>query len=410
MIQFTDGLSDKIMVFKTGFEIDGELVCRTFQPSFVVSKTGRVFAFCQARLKEGRDDDPKVPVFTYSDDEGETWADPRPVSKPMNHFAISAYVGDGDDGERISFTCVVDLRVTENYYDRDYDRMKSETGIDIDAVGRETPMVHCRFDSLDNGDSWTMTPLFGDDTPLNKRFDGATLVMLNPIGQVHVIPEGPMAGRMVIGCHLTAVPDGETVTNHFRNHATSGSGAIYSDDQGLTWKMDGMIMDYLGNECSVASIKHGEELLMIRRVNGKKLMDERAPTTDFRPGEKRLAHVSSDCGKTWSDPFALPISEVICHGTLARVGDRLMFSIPAGPEGEVEKENVKHQIQRMRGTIYFSDDEGETWESKLIEPETFSYSTVGRLNDELNVCFFTISGMGQGGIGCRFFTNDWLSK
>lgn len=408
MSEMSDGLSERIMVFKPGFEIDGEPVCRTFQPSYAVSRTGRVLAFCQARLKKGRDDDPKIPVVTHSDDLGKTWADPRPVSAPMNHFAISAYAAEVEGGERISFICVVDMRVTENYYGKDYGKMKRRTGIDVDLVGRETPMVLCRFDSIDGGASWAMTLLTGDDSPLNKRYGGAMLVFLNPIGQVHVIPEGPLKGRMVIGCHLTAVPEGEPVSNHFRNHPTSGSGAIYSDDQGLTWTMDGMIMDYLGNECSVVSINHGSDLLMIRRVNGKKKMDERAPTTDFRPGEKRLAHTSSDCGATWSDPFVLPISEVICHGTLARIGDRLIFSIPAGP---VERSGDRSdQNQRVRGTLYFSDDEGKTWESKLLEPDTFSYSAVGRLNGYLNVCMYAVGAMGQDGIGCRLFTDEWLSK
>ena len=34
--------------------------------------------------------------------------------------------------------------------------MREQTGIDIDVVGRDTPMVLCRFDSDDDGDTWTM--------------------------------------------------------------------------------------------------------------------------------------------------------------------------------------------------------------------------------------------------------------
>ena len=36
---------------------------------------------------------------------------------------------------------------------------------------------------------------------------------------------------------------------------------------GVSCRTDGFITDYLGNEASAVSINHGEELLLVRRVN-----------------------------------------------------------------------------------------------------------------------------------------------
>ena len=100
--------------------------------------------------------------------------------------------------------------------------------------------------------------LFGDKTPLYKNYDGFTPVFINVIGQVHSIPEGEYAGRLIIAVPVYAVPDSIPITDNFRNHPCSGSGIIYSDDQGETWSMDGMITDFIGNEASAVSVENGK--------------------------------------------------------------------------------------------------------------------------------------------------------
>ena len=87
-------------------------------------------------------------------------------------------------------------------------------------------------------------------------------------------------------------------------------------------------------------------------------------------------------------------------------GRRLLFSIPNG-SGLPESER-QHVSERQRGAIYFSDDEGQTWRHKVIEPETFSYSTVGPLNESQYITLYACSSMGQEGVGCRVFEDAWL--
>ena len=407
MRKLSDGLSERTHAFEPGFDIHDEPICRTFQPSYVVTRTGHLLAFCQGRLRGGSDDDPKVVLTSKSEDGGATWSPAKAVSGRINHYAVSAYVSERSGRERVSVLTMVDLRVTEDLYAKDYGKMLDKTGIDIDVVGRDTPMVLCRFDSDDEGDSWTAEALTGDRTPLNRRYDDGTLIMFNAVGQVHVIPDGPHAGRYILAGPATLVPEGGTVTNHFRNHPQTGSAVIYSDDQGETWQANGFITDYLANEASAVSIDAGNKLLIIRRYNAQRMLEENPPLVDTRPGPgQRIAHTSSDCGKTWSDPFFVDISDVRCHGTLARSGNRLLFSIPTGSASEyAEQRNVS---ERRRGAIYVSDDEGRSWRHRLIEPETFSYSTVGPLNETQDIVLYARSSMGQDGVGCVVFDREWL--
>ena len=408
MRKLESGLSELTPVFEPGLEVDGEVVCRTFQPSYVLTRDQTLIAFCQGRLRGGSDDDPKMILTSRSEDWGATWSPANTVSGRINHYAMSAYLSERKDRERVSVLTMVDLRVTEDLYGKDYDEMRAQTGIDIDAVGRDTPMVLCRFDSDDHGDTWTMETLLGDRTPLNHRYSDGTLIMFNPLGQVHVIPEGPHEGRYIMGGPVTVVPEGEALTNLFRNHPQSGSAIIYSDDQGDTWRAEGFITDYLANEASAVSIKHGEELLLIRRLNPLSMFEDQAALTDLRPGPmQRVAHTSADFGRTWSRPFLVDISGVRCHGTLARVGQRLLFSIPMG--SSLPASERRHASERQRGAIYFSDDEGQTWRHKIIEPETFSYSTVGLLKESQYITLFARSSMGQDGVGCRVFEDEWLN-
>jgi sialidase-1 len=401
------GLSERTLAFEPGSEVDGDVVCRTFQPSYVVTRGGVLMAFCQGRLRDGHDDDPKVILTSRSQDWGATWSPARTVSPRLIHYAMSAYRGERNGRERVSVLSMVDMRGTEALYGNDHAEMRAQTGIDIDAVGSRTPMVLCRFGTDDGGDTWSMEALLGDRTPLNHRYADGTLIMFNPLGQVHVIPDGPHRGRFIIGGPVTVVPEGEAISCHFRDHHQSGSGVIYSDDQGETWHAHGFITDYLANEASAVSIDAGQGLLIVRRVNAPRMFAQRAPLTDLRPGPgQRVAHTSTDCGQTWSPPFLVDISGVLCHGTLARIGDRLLFSIPNGAAAPGAAQ--KHAVERQRGAIYSSTDQGRTWRHKLIEPDTFAYSTVGTINESQHIVMYACGAAGQHGVGCRVFSDEWL--
>jgi sialidase-1 len=402
------GVSEMSLVFEPGLQIGDETVAKTFQPSYVVTSRGTLLAFCQGRIQNAEDNEPKVILMNTSHDYGKTWQGVRVLSGPMNHFAISAYTSPLESGERVSFLTCVGLRVTKDYYDHDYERLQKETGIDLERVGHDKAAVLCRYFSDDDGVTWQMETLTHAKTPLFKSYDGYIPVFFNTIGQVHKIENGPYKGRYIIGGPVYAVPPDKEVTNDFRNHPSTGSAIIYSEDRGETWQMDGMITDYLGNEASAGSVREGKELFMIRRYMDDRQLDANAPRSRVIPARgERIAHTSEDGGASWSSPFLLDMSSVRCHGTLARVNDRLYFSIP---EGIGDREKVTWDADRVNGAIYYSDDDGETWTFKIIEESYFSYSTVGKLADGYMITFYSRGGHGDKGIGYKIFTDEWLES
>lgn len=402
------GLSERIVVFEPGLKVGRETVVRTFQPSFTVTTEGTLIAFCQGRVGEGWDDDMKVVLVNRSFDQGRTWEGARAICAPMNHFAISSHTTGEKGAEVISFLTCVDLHLTREYYDDDMQRMRDQTGLDLEKIGTETAGVLCRFVSIDLGLTWRMEVLTGDRSPLGKQYDGGTLLFLNAIGQIQEMETGPHQGRLFLAAPLYAEPDREKVTSHFRNHPCSGSGVLFSDDKGWSWQMRGFITDFLANEASAVSIHDGEALLMVRRMAPPEILLKTPVRTDFRPEfGHRIFQTSSDWGETWSDYSTRPMSGVPCHGTMARVDNRIYFSIPQGYGPDVE---LGWDKCREQGTIYFSDDDGETWKHRVIEPETFAYNTVGTLSETQRICFYSQGKMGEEGIACRVFTDAWLDE
>lgn len=400
------GVSDRIEVFQPGLEIDGETVSRTFQPSFTTTADGTLLGFCQGRVGNGWDDDMKVVLVNRSFDHGRTWEGARAICSPMNHFAVSSFTTGNPGAEVISVLTCVDLNLTRQYYGNDPKRMRDRTCLDLGELGEATAGVLCRFVSVDQGDTWRMETLTGDRSPLGQTYEGNTLIFLNAIGQIQEAKSGAHRGRLFMAAPVYAVPDGEVITNHFRNHPCIGSGVLFSDDRGESWQMNGFIADYLANECSAVSISNDEALLMVRRLTPEKILLKTPPRTDFRPAfGHRIFQTSADWGRTWSDYFTKPISGVPCHGTMARVADRIYFSIPKGYGPDVE---LAWDKCREQGTIYFSDDEGDSWRHRVIEPGTFTYSTVGPLTQSHMICFYSQGLLGEGGVACRTFTDEWL--
>ena len=405
-----NGLSDLIKVFEPGLLLENEKVRKTFQPSFVITSKGTLLAFCQGRLKFGGDNDPKVILMNKSYDLGKTWEGVEVLSKPMNFFAISPFSSIVNGKEQISFITCVGLKVTKDYYDNDFQKVYLETGIDINKIGEDKASVLCRYFSDDDGKTWNKEFLTSDKTPLYKKSKEHTLVFLNTIGQVHTISKGENKGRLIVAAPMRLVSDLDTLSNNFRDHVCSGSGIIYSDDHGESWNLGGNLIDYLGNEASAVSLSNADELFMIRRLNKpegyKKYWSDSINVPNVN---ERIAHKSFDGGESWSAPFLLPISDIKCHGTLAKVNDRMYFSIPRGRTDRSKKMKYWDE-DRVRGAIYFSDDNGESWQHKIIEEEYFSYSTVGKLDDKHLITFFSRGGHGRFGIACRVFTNKWLEE
>ena len=401
-------LSENIKVVTPGLAVGKKKVSRAFQPTFTVTRDSTVFCFCQGRLGEGWDDDVKAILMNKSEDGGRSWGQFRTISAPMNHFALSAYTFEESGQEKLAVVVCVDLNLTRDFYRDTEASVGLRPDFDLFALPEWQPCVLLRLLSGDGGKTWDYEMIDGDRSPLGRECSGHVPAFINMIGQIQKVESGPHAGRIFTSGPVYAKPVGEPMTANFRDHHAVGSAVLYSDDCGASWKMDGIAADYLANESSAVLIEGGKKLLMVRRLNHEKMMEKYPVKNEYRPGYgHRIFQTSEDWGKTWSDYRAVPLSGVPCHGTLCRIGERLYFSIPQGVGDDVEADWTHG---RERGTIYFSDDDGETWTPRVVEPGRFSYSTVGPLSETEQICFFAEGNLGDFGVACRIFNDAWLEQ
>lgn len=157
-------------------------------------------------------------------------------------------------------------------------------------------------------------------------------------------------GRIMFVVAMRENDTREAVCNH----------AVYSDDNGLTWKVSGRA-SVGGDEAKVTELIDGRILMSIRHAG------------------YRWYNISEDGGVTWQ-PTTSEWSDIYapaCNGDLIRYtsvnkGDdknRLLHSVPVGDS----RKNV---------TVYVSYDEGESWKTgRCVVPYNSAYSSLCILPD-----------------------------
>jgi sialidase-1 len=171
------------------------------------------------------------------------------------------------------------------------------------------------------------------------------------------VQHGPHQGRLVIPAnHSYDDPAGEQRGGPFEY----GAHVIYSDDQGETWELGGVIRPKM-NESQIFEAADGE---------GTLVMNMRS----YFGRNRRAQAISTDGGETWSEPKDVPdLIEPVCQASVVRYSwpeqnreSILAFSNPAA----TSRENM---------TIKLSYDEGKTWpvSRSLYEgPSAYSCLTV----------------------------------
>ena len=237
--------------------------------------------------------------------------------------------------------------------------------------------------SADNGHSWTAW----DSKNVSKGFgirekiwQGKKVNSNIFLGQAIKLRNGDKNGRIVLGAIQKYNVDDKCPV------------AVWSDDNGASWQHGEGFPDFTDHrgmsEPAVVELSTGE-LMMITR-DGNKMA--------------RSYSISRDYGQTWG-----PIQEAAdlpapgCFGSLCsttveirgRQKHMLLFASPANSN-------------RRKGTIYYSLDDGKTWEGKLLDEELFSYSTISPLpNGEFIVCY-SKGWHGSRGIYFVKLKTDWL--
>lgn len=176
--------------------------------------------------------------------------------------------------------------------------------------------------------------------------------------------EGPHKGRLLFPVY------------YHNAHKIASSGAIYSDDHGVTWHMGGSandgrivsgqridarsVRDPLANlgECQIMELPGGRLKIFLRN--------------SVRP--HTLCAYSDDGGESWHSFGDTGLPDPQCQSHILKTTwqgrDLWLFSNPADT------------VSRVRGTVRASFDGGETWPvSRLVEPGEFAYSCMTHLPD-----------------------------
>ena len=238
-------------------------------PAIIVTKSGKILAFCEGR-KSIRDHCNADIVMKTSSDNGITWS------------CLKVIWNDGEN------TCGNPAPV--------FDQITGE--VIVAATLNNDKVFVLR--SKDEGITWE-SPI--GITPSVKPEHWKWYAT----GPVHAIQieTGAYKNRIVVPCNHTESANG----NHF-------SHTIYSDDHGNTWLLGGIVFCEKTDECTVAELVNGDLLLNMRN-NDKTLA-------------ARKTSISHDGGISWSVVvFDTTLIDPVCQGSLLRYSftpDILLFT------------------------------------------------------------------------------------
>jgi sialidase-1 len=314
--------------------VAGQEGYHTFRiPALIVSAKGTVLAFCEGR-RDSRSDTGDIDlVLKRSFDGGRTWGPLQVVADDGPHtIGNPCPVVDQKTG-------TIWLPLTRN--------AGEDTQKQIEAgTGRESRTVWMSR-STDDGATW--------GRPVN-----ITSAVKRPDWSWYATGPGCgiqlASGRLLIPCDHRVL--GSMLA---RSHV------IYSDDQGATWNLGGVLGEKT-NECQAIERADGRLLINMRSYHGESC---------------RAIATSSDGGLTWSDvTLDRALVDPVCQASLLRHAaaqdgrPRVLFSNPAS-------------TKRERMTVRVSHDEGGAWPaSKVLHAGPAAYSSLAVLPGGAVACLY----------------------
>ena len=281
----TSGLQELFKNHKDGYNV--------FRiPTVIVTRSGKVLAFCEGRKNLFDNGDIDL-VMKTSTDNGKTWSTLK-------------VVWDNDNN-----TCGNPAPV--------FDKV---TGAVIIVATLNNDKVFV-LRSPDEGSNWE-TPL--DISAYVKLPDWKWYAT----GPVHAIQlEQPAyKNRLLVPCNHTVTGIDKHVSH-----------IIYSDDNGKTWKLGGSVSAVNTDECTVAELANGNLLLNMRNAD--------------RVLPNRKISISNDGGSTWTTPtYDSILVEPVCQGSLLRYSfspDILLFS---NPKHKKKRKNLTLSVSKDSGKTW----------------------------------------------------------
>ena len=331
------------------FGMDGEDAHRI--PVIVASGRGTILAFCNRRIGSAADqgNDHHL-VLRRSLDGGRTW-EPTQVLFARDGWrgGIGNAVVDGTDGSVMILygRGVTNPEATEKASVEGTRKRMADPGAGS-FIARST----------DDGATWTHRRL--SLLPNADGLKGGT----HGSGPATQLKYGDKKGRLVMPARTWARPV-------FDLSKYTHNCAIYSDDQGATWKTSGLVQAGTGEACIVETVD-GRICLNSRQYHGL----GRRGVAWSRDGGETFADFSWD--QTLVEPTGggCNASMLRCSDSMTGDRNRVLFANPATGE-------------RARMTVRLSFDECSTWPvSKLVDEGPSAYSALAIAQDGTILCFY----------------------
>ncbi len=298
-------------------------------PALAKTGKGTILAFCEGRKSSGSDTGDIDLVLRRSIDDGKTWSkiivvwddeyntcgNPSPVVDPLTgriHLLMTWNLGS--DGKSAG----------------DFNNGKT----------KDTRRVFYTY-SDDDGINWEKPK----EITSQAKGEGYGWYATGPCHAI-VLSKPPYAGRLVIPCDCNKI-GGEGFSH-----------VIYSDDQGDSWQIGGMIKG--GNESSVAELENGDLIITCRAGGGK-----------------RLLAWSSDGGKTFTTPIKeASLPDPRCQASILDTkykGQHVLLH-----------SNCADASSRIKMTVKSSKDGGKTWNAGHEVWQGFTaYSDMVMINENI---------------------------
>ncbi len=293
-------------------------------PGIVVTKSGTVLAYAEARRSDRSDWHASDIVMRRSTDGGRTWSEARVIGAmeetfPKNPAAVAKKLGVGP-GAGVTYNNPV-------------------------AIADRNGAVHFLFcveymrafymRSDDDGKSFSrpveITGAFAD-----FRRQWAWTVLATGPGHGIQLKNGRLVAPVWLSLGTGGSAHGESVTS-----------VIYSDDHGRTWKAGEIAVPDTEETASP------NETAAVQLADGRVMLNVRSPSK----AQRRIVVYSKDGARGWSAPrFHPQLPETVCFASMVRYGrGRLLYVNP--DSGTRERKNL---------TVQVSYDEGETWKVKRV--------------------------------------------
>ncbi|SIQ99697.1 sialidase family protein [Maribacter ulvicola] len=317
-------------------------------PSLLVTKKGTTLAIMEGREDMNHDHAKNDIVLKRSTDSGNSWSTPKVIVSEGDNVVMNPVLVQSQNGTII--LTYIYFPEKRHSSDRSHGVKQVEPGLEGNDI-EKIFMVK----SQDEGLNWSDPEEITHIAKSNKH----SLHAISGPGVGIRLEHGKFKDRIIIPMSETCLRNGKKTSNNY---------ALYSDDNGNSWK-HGKSMP-----ASVNGKSGGNEIQMVELEDGVVM-------ASIRDKGHRLISKSYNGGKTWSRLLAHP--ELIDTGSMSPLlryrfknGNIPGVLIYVGVTGRLDGN------KRGKAEIALSYDDGDTWPvQKALYKGKFDYSSLAILPD-----------------------------